>query len=130
MNYLDLLPDDVTKIINRKVRDSKIAERKKQRKENRRLKNIEENQERIYNKFVMLYKKYKYISSMKRFMRGSVIQERIIDNNYKYCETLYESIQIKYGSSLINSEFYFHNKIPYIKVSFLSNGKLYNKKKF
>ena len=31
----------------------------------------------------MLYEKYKYISSMKRFMRGSEIQERIIDNNYK-----------------------------------------------
>ena len=61
MNYLDVLPDDIMKIINKKVRDSKIAERKKQRKESRRLKNIEENQERIYNKFVMLYKKYKYI---------------------------------------------------------------------
>ena len=38
MNYLDVLPDDIMKIINKKVRDSKIAERKKQRKENRRLK--------------------------------------------------------------------------------------------
>ena len=32
MNYLDVLPDDIMKIINKKVRDSKIAERKKQKK--------------------------------------------------------------------------------------------------
>ena len=40
MNYLDLLPEDVTKIINRKnrkVQDLHIIERRKERKENRKM---------------------------------------------------------------------------------------------
>ena len=37
MNYLDLLPDDVTKIINRKVQDLHIIERRKEQKENRKI---------------------------------------------------------------------------------------------
>ena len=36
MNYLDLLPNDVTKIINRKVPDLHIIERRIERKENRK----------------------------------------------------------------------------------------------
>ena len=47
MNFLDLLPDDVMKIINRKVKDLHIIERKKERKE-----------KKIYNKYLLLYKKY------------------------------------------------------------------------
>ena len=39
MNFLDLLPDDVMKIINRKVKDLDIITRKKERKE-----------KKIYNK--------------------------------------------------------------------------------
>ena len=34
MNFLDLLPDDVMKIINRKVKDLDIITRKKERKKN------------------------------------------------------------------------------------------------
>ena len=37
MNYLDLLPEDVIKIINRKVQDLHIIERRKERKENRKM---------------------------------------------------------------------------------------------
>ena len=47
MNFLDLLPDDVMKIINRKVKDLEIITRKKERKETK-----------IYNKYLLLYKKY------------------------------------------------------------------------
>ena len=35
MNYLDLLPDDVTKIINRKVQDLQIINRRTERKQNK-----------------------------------------------------------------------------------------------
>ena len=38
MNYLDILPNDVMKIINRKVQDLHIIERRKERKENRKMK--------------------------------------------------------------------------------------------
>ena len=37
MNYLDLLPGDVMKIINRKVQDLHIIERRKETKENRKI---------------------------------------------------------------------------------------------
>ena len=37
MNYLDLLPNDITEIINRKVQDLHIIERRKERKENKKL---------------------------------------------------------------------------------------------
>ena len=37
MNYLDLLPNDVMKIINRKVEDLHIISRKKERKENKKI---------------------------------------------------------------------------------------------
>jgi hypothetical protein len=47
MNYLDLLPDDVMKIINRKVKDLDIITRKKEKKE-----------KRIYNKYLLLYERY------------------------------------------------------------------------
>ena len=43
MNYLDLLPDDVMKIINRKVHDLQIKHRKIERIENQR-KMIEQNE--------------------------------------------------------------------------------------
>jgi hypothetical protein len=44
MNYLDLLPDDVMKIINKKVADLHKIARKKERKE-----------KRVFNKYVLLY---------------------------------------------------------------------------
>jgi hypothetical protein len=37
MNYLDLLPNDITKIINRKVQDLHIIERRKEQKENKKI---------------------------------------------------------------------------------------------
>ncbi len=68
MNYLDLLPNDITKIINRKVQDLHIIERRKQRKENRKM-NIEQKRKAnrklyIYDKYVGLYKQYVKKSKM------------------------------------------------------------------
>ena len=37
MNYLDLLPCDVIKIINRKVQDAQIIKRRTERKENKKI---------------------------------------------------------------------------------------------
>ena len=59
MNFLDLLPNDIIKIINRKVEDLHIIERRKERKENRKM-NREQKQKsnrRRYNseKYVILY---------------------------------------------------------------------------
>ena len=37
MNYLDILPNDIMKIINKKVENLHIIERRKQRKINRKI---------------------------------------------------------------------------------------------
>ena len=37
MNYLELLPNDVMKIINRKVQDAHIIKRRIERKQNRKI---------------------------------------------------------------------------------------------
>jgi len=62
MNYLDLLPEDLTKIINRKAQDLHIIERRKERKENRKInrekKQIANRKRYIYEKHVYLYKQY------------------------------------------------------------------------
>ena len=62
MNYLDIWPDDVIKIINRKVQDLHIIERRKERKENKKIqrekKRIADNKRMIYSKFVCLYQEY------------------------------------------------------------------------
>jgi hypothetical protein len=60
MNYFVLLPNDITKIINRKVHDLHIIERRKERKENREMNREQKrkpNRKRcIYEKYVNLYK--------------------------------------------------------------------------
>ncbi len=59
MNYLDLLPNDITEIINRKVQDLYIIERRKERKENRKMNREQKrkaNRKRyVYEKYVNLY---------------------------------------------------------------------------
>ncbi len=58
MNYLDLLPNDITKIINRKVQDLHTIARTKQRKENR---NMNREQKRKANRKRYIYEKHKLI---------------------------------------------------------------------
>ena len=62
MNFLDLLPDDVMKIINRKVEDLHIIQRRKERKENRKINREQKRKAKrrryIYQKNVKLYQNY------------------------------------------------------------------------
>jgi hypothetical protein len=62
MNYLDLLPDDVMKIINRKVQDAHIIERRVERKRNRKInreqKQVADRMRDIGEEFVFLYQKH------------------------------------------------------------------------
>ncbi len=68
MNYLDLLPDDVMKIINRKVHDLQIKHRKIERIEIKMKmilqKQIANRKRYIYNKYVKLYQNYVKKSKM------------------------------------------------------------------
>ncbi len=53
MNYLDILPNDVMKFINRKLQDLHIIERRKKRKENRKM-NREQKQKQIEKDIFMI----------------------------------------------------------------------------
>ena len=68
MNYLDLLPNDVMKIINRKVENLRIISRRNERNKNREI-NIQQKitadrKRRISNKYALLYHYIKEINSM------------------------------------------------------------------
>ena len=62
MNDLDLLPTDITKIINKKVQDLRIIERRGERKENRKMNREQKRKANkklcIYEKYVNLYRQY------------------------------------------------------------------------
>ena len=110
MNYLDLLPDDVTKIINRKVHDLQIKNRKIERKENQRKmieqKRIADNKKRIYDKFVRLYEQY------------------VINQKWEYCNDLKAMMKKEFGSDYLKSDIYLEDE-PYIISTIKNNGNYY-----
>ena len=95
MNYLDILPNDVMKIINRKVQDAQIIKRRTERKENKRIqrekKQIADNKKRIYSKFVYLYERHLFLEELKEKKRIRKLEE--IEEE-KYREKLMNNISI------------------------------------
>ncbi len=110
MNYLDLLPDDVMRIINRKVQDLHIIERRKERKENRKTnrekKQIANRKRYIYNKFVRLYEQY------------------VFNQKWEYCCDLVAMMKKEFGSNYLRSEIFIDDE-PYIITSVMNNGNFY-----
>ena len=112
MNYLDLLPCDVIKIINRKVQDLHIIERRKERKENRKMNREQEqkaNRRRyIYNKYVNLYQKYEKIQS------------------WEYCYELVAMMKKEFEKDHLSSQMFIQDDEPYIISTIQYNGSNYN----
>ena len=112
MNYLDLLPDDVMKIINRKVQDSHIIERRKERKENRKInreqKQIANRKRYIYEKYVKLY--HNYVKNQK----------------WEYCCELVAMMKKEFGKDHLYSEIFIEDDEPYILSTIQYNGSDYN----
>ena len=110
MNYLDLLPDDVTKIINRKVHDLQIKHRKIERKENQRKmieqKQIADNKKRIYDKYVRLYEQY------------------VINQRWKYCCDLIAMMKKEFGGDYLKSDIFLEDE-PYIITTVMHDGNYY-----
>ena len=110
MNYLDLLPDDITKIINRKVHDLQIKHRKIERKENQRKmieqKRIADNKKRIHNKFVRLYEQY------------------VLNQKWEYCNDLVAMMKKEFGSDYLKSDIFLEDE-PYIISSVMHDGNYY-----
>ena len=112
MNFLDLLPDDVMKIINRKVKDLHIIERRKEKKENRKMNR--EQEEKAYrrryisNKYVNLYQKYVKIQA------------------WNYCYSLVEMMKKEFGKDHLSSQIFIDDDEPYIISTIQYNGSNYN----
>ena len=111
MNYLDLLPDDVMKIINRKVHDLQIKHRKIERKENQRKmieqKRIADNKKRIYNKYVKLYKQY------------------VMNQKWEYCCDLVAMMKKEFGKNHLCSQIFIEDDETYIVSTIENNGNIY-----
>jgi len=112
MNYLDLLPGDVMKIINRKVQDLHIIERRKERKENRKMNREQEqkaNRRRyIYNKYVKLYQNY------------------VKNQKWEYCCDLVAMMKKEFGKDHVYSKIFIEDNEPYIISTIHYNGNNYN----
>jgi hypothetical protein len=90
MNYLDLLPNDVMKIINRKVEDLRIISRRNERNKNREI-NIQQKitadrKRRISNKYALLYHLYKR------------------NKQYEYCNKLNEAMKKELGDYYLKTD--------------------------
>ncbi len=111
MNFLDLLPNDIIKIINRKVEDLHIIERRKERKENRKMnrehKRKANRKRRIYEKYVKLY--YNYIQNQK----------------WEYCCDLVAKMKKEFGRDHLYSEIFIEDDEPYILSTINYNNETY-----
>ena len=107
MNYLDLLPDDVMKIINRKVQDLHIIERRKEREENRKMNREQERKAYIYNKYVILYQKY------------------VKNQKCEYCCDLIAMMRKEFGKDYLYSQIFIDDDEPYIISTIKYNGSDY-----
>ena len=111
MNYLDLLPNDVMKIINRKVEDLRIISRRNERNKNREI-NIQQKitadrKRRISNKYALLHHLYKR------------------NKQYEYCNKLNEAMKKELGDYYLKTDICIENNDQYIIVYFIKLGELF-----
>ena len=143
MNYLDILPNDVMKIINRKVQDAQIIKRRTERKENKRIqrekKQIADNKKRIYSKFVYLYERHLFLEELKEKKRLRKLEEieeekyrEKINEQHKYLQDLMKRIYDTSTDYILESELCIGGEIPYLTVTFFkdNNGTVYTRKFF
>ncbi len=101
MNYLDLLPNDVMKIINKEIQNAHIIKRRIERKQNRIMnrdqKRTADRKKYLYEHFVRLYHKYIVYQQNKEY-------SQTVDDHYKITQRLYKEIREKYGAMLLHSE--------------------------
>jgi hypothetical protein len=123
MNYLELLPYDVMKIINRKVQDAHIIKRRIERKQNRKInreqKRIGEHKRYLYEQFARLYNKYIMDKKNKEYSKR-------VDHHYIFTQRIYKEIREKYGPMLLHTEECIGGDEPYIIATLCIDGKIQN----
>ena len=123
MNYLDLLPYDVMKIINRELQNAHIIKRRIERKQNRKInreqKRIGEHKRDLYERFARLYNKYIVYQQNKEYSQR-------VDTQYEYTQRLFNDIRKKYGEMFLHSEACIGGDEPYIIATLCIDGKIQN----
>ena len=121
MNYLDALPNDIMKIINREVQNAHIIKRRIERKQNRKMnrekKEEAERKRYIYEQFARLYNKYIEEQQDKEYSQK-------IDNHYEHTQRLYNDVLKKYGESVLNIVQCIGDDEPYVLASLFIDGKI------
>ena len=111
MNYLDLLPNDITKVINRKVQDLHIIERRAAQKENRKM-NREQKLKahrkiQICEKHVILHTSY------------------VKNQKLEYCCDLVAMMKKEFGKDHLYYKIFIQDDDPYIISTIENNGNFY-----
>ena len=136
MNYLDILPNDVMKIINRKVQDAQIIKRRIERKENKRIQReknkIADKKKLIYSKFVYLYQKHLFLEEKKEENRLIKLREKKVNEQHEYLVTLRDIVYDVKNTidDILEIEFCIGGEIPYMTVKYSNNGNVHEKKFF
>ena len=111
MNFLDLLPNDIMKIINRKLQDLHIIQRRKERKDNRKMnrdqKRTAKRRRYIYEKYVRLYQGY------------------IKNQKWEYCCDLVAKMKKEFGRDHSYSEIFIEDDESYIISTINNNNETY-----
>ena len=123
MNYLDLLPNDVMKIIDREIQNTNIVKRRIERKQNnnknRDQKRIAENKIYLYEQFARLYNNYIVYQQSKKYSLR-------VEEHYKITQGLLKEIREKYGMMLLHSKECIGGDEPYIIATLCIDGKIQN----
>ena len=128
MNYLDSLPNDVMKIINREVQNAHIIKRRIERKQNRQInreqKQIAEHKRYVYEQFARLYTKYIY--RQQKLIEDQQIKAytQRINEHHAYIKRLQNDICKIYGDLLLHSEQCIGGDEPYIITTLFIDGKI------
>jgi hypothetical protein len=111
MNFLDLLPDDIMKIINKKVEDLHIIQRRKERKENRKMNREQKRKAKrrryIYEKYVRLYQAF------------------VKNQKWEYCCDLVADMKKEFGRDHLYSKIFIEDDEPYIISTINYNNEIY-----
>ena len=133
LDYLDILPNDVMKIINRKVQDAQIIRRRTERKEKKKIqrekKRIADNKKMIYSKFVYLYQKHLFLEDKKEENRLRKLREKKVSEQHKYLVTLRDIVYDVKNTidNILEIQFCIGGEIPYMTVIYSMNGNVYEK---
>jgi len=129
MNRLDNLPEDIKKIINRKVQDLHIKSRRIERKKNRANNRLLKHKKDVREKFIDIVKekiehqKNRIKDTQEKKNRKIFLQKR--NDSHKRLNLIIEDIKKKpVASSIVETELFLEIDYPFIIFTLIDGDKL------